>query len=481
MESQFFFHGNPSNGESTAKNIFDGLEEKVRDEFFKFVSNKDASPYLLYEIRRWKNAFYSIYSYYHDGRDYENRPNGHCVLTLVVKNQYCRRTIDLYNLMVVIYKRGLQETLHYIDESGRFLIRTFYGMEQLDYLGNDFYRNIDESTFANIDNDFQTPSGNEIELFNPLDVDSQCFFDSLRKNGKAIITANVMSYKQQVISLQSKADRIEDIESNLQAANNQIERLKEENKELSQKQSRNHVSAPVVNSSEVGTLAAENKRLKDELALLKSKKNGDAKSSHDAVKNNKDKATASVDREAPNGQGSLLDQARKAISDWFQIATLILLLICVVGVYVKKPAKTELAIPTKVVTDSDSKESDGTNAESYFTQMKETNDFLKEILTHQMFSDAYKAPKQNIDIVSGGDEISAGPKGKGSKVKFAKPDLIVGLNPSFGKWIFSGCCTKLSNDSVLFGPTATQTPETAKIEYEYNGIIVLQRTVKVKP
>ena len=98
-----------------------------------------------------------------------------------------------------------------------------------------------------------------------------------------------------------------------------------------------------------------------------------------------------------------------------------------------------------------------------------------------MFSDAYKAPKQNIDIVSGGDEISAGPKGKGSKVKFAKPDLIVGLNPSFGKWIFSGCCTKLSNDSVLFGPTATQTPETAKIEYEYNGIIVLQRTVKVKP
>lgn len=481
MESQFFFHGNPSNGESTAKNIFDGLEEKVRDEFFKFVSNKDASPYLLCEIRRWKNAFYSIYSYYHDGRDYENRPNGHCVLTLVVKNQYCRRTIDLYNLMVVIYKRGLQETLHYIDESGRFLIRTFYGMEQLDYLGNDFYRNIDESTFANIDNDFQTPSGNEIELFNPLDVDSQCFFDSLRKNGKVLITANVMSYKQQVVSLQSKADRIEDIESNLQAANNQIERLKEENRELSQKQSRNQVSAPVVNSSEVDTLTAENKRLREELALLKSKKNRDAKPSQDVVKNNQDKATASVDRETSNGQVSLLDQAKKAISDWFQIATLILLLICVVGIYVKKSSKTELAISANTVTGSDGKDSEETNTASFFTQMKETNDFLKEISIHQMFSDAYKAPKQNIDIVSGGDEISAGTNGKGSKVKFAKPDLIVGLNPSLGKWIFSGCCTRVTNDSVLFGPTAAQTPETAKIEYEYNGIIVLQRTVKVKP
>jgi len=479
MESQFFFHGNPSNGESTAKNIFDGLEEKVRDEFFKFVSNKDASPYLLCEIRRWKNSFYGIYSYYHDGRDYENRPNGHCVLTLVVKNQYCRRTIDLYNLMVVIYKRGLQETLHYIDESGRFLIRSFYGMEQLDYLGNDFYRNIDESTFANIDNDFQTPSGNEIELFNPLDVDSQCFFDSLRKNGKVLITANVMSYKQQVVSLQSKADRIEDIESNLQAANNQIERLKEENKELSQKQSRNQVSAPIVNNSEVETLTAENKRLREELALLKSKKNRDVKPSQDVVKNNQDKATASVDREASNGQGSLLDQAKKTISDWFQITTLILLLICVVGIYLKESSKTELSIPANAVTGPEGKESDKINTETFFTQMKETNDFLKEISTHQMFSDAYKTPKQNIDIVSGGDEISAGTNGIRLKVKFAKPELIVGLNPALGKWKFSGCCTQVTNDSVLFGPTKTQ--ETAMIEYEYNGVIVLQRTVKVKP
>lgn len=463
MESQFFFHGNPSNGESTAKNIFDGLEEKVRDEFFKFVSNKDASPYLLCEIRRWKNSFYSIYSYYHDGRDYENRPNGHCVLTLVVKNQYCRRIIDLYNLMVVIYKRGLQETLHYIDESGRFLIRTFYGMEQLDYLGNDFYRNIDESTFANIDNDFQTPSGNEIELFNPLDVDSQCFFDSLQKNGKVIVTENVMTYKQQVVSLQSKTERSE---SELQAANNQIESLKKEKEKLSKRQSHNQTSDPVFNRSEVDPLAAENKKLKEELALLKSKKSGD-------------KATASVDREVSNGQGSLLDQARKAISDWFQIATLILLLICVVGVFVKKSSKTELAIPANVATDSEGDNSDDNNIESYFAQMKETSDFLKKATTHQMFSDALRAPKQNIDIVSGGDEISAGTNGKGSKVKFAKPDLIVGLNPSFGKWIFSGCCTQVTNDSVLFGPTTTQ--ETAKIEYEYNGIIVLQRTVKVKP
>lgn len=479
MESQFFFHGNPSNGESTAKNIFDGLEEKVRDEFFKFVSNKDASPYLLCEIRRWKNTFYSIYSYYHDGRDYENRPNGHCVLTLVVKNQYCRRTIDLYNLMVVIYKRGLQETLHYIDESGRFLIRTFYGMEQLDYLGNDFYRNIDERTFVNIDNDLQTPSGNEIELFNPLDVDSPCFVDSLRKNGKVIITESVMSHKQQVVSLQGKADRIEVIESNLQAANNQIERLKEENKELSQKQSRNQVSAPIVNNSEVETLTAENKKLREELALLKSKKYRDIKPSQDVVKNNQDKATASVDREASNGQGSLLDQAKKTISDWFQIATLILLLICVIGIYVKKSSKTELAIPANAVTGSEGKESDEINTETFFAQMKETNDFLKEISIHQMFSDAYKAPKQNIDIVSGGDEISTGTKGKGSKVTFAKPDLIIGLNPSLGKWKFSGCCTQVTNDSVFFDPTTTQ--KTATIKYEYNGIIVLQRTVIVKP
>ena len=452
MESQFFFHGNPSNGESTAKSIFDGLEERVRDDFFKFVSNKDASPYLLCEIKRWKNIFYGIYSYYHDGRDYENRPNGHCVLTLVVKNQYCRRTIDLYNLMAVIYKKGLQETLHYIDESGRFLIRSFYGMEQLDYLGNDFYRNIDESTFASIDNDFQSSTGNEIELFNPLDVDSQSFFNSLRKNGKVIVTDNVMSYKQQVISLQSKTERIEVIESNLQAANSQIKRLEKENRKLSQKQYRNRASTPEFRRSEIDALAAEKKEQKEELTLLKSKEKGDARPSQDS--DNHNNGTNKTKGTNSSGQGSLLVKARKAISDWFQITTLILLLICIISVYVKKTSETELTIPTNVFTDSESKESGGTNTESFFTQMKETNDFLKEISIHQMFSDAYKAPNQNIDIVFGGDEISAGIKGKASKVKFAKPDLIVGLNPSLGKWIFSGCCTQVTNDSVLFGPTA---------------------------
>lgn len=455
MESQFFFHGNPSNGESTAKNKFDGLEEKVRDEFFKFASNKDMSPYLLCEIRRWKNTLYSIYSYYHDGRDYENRPNGHCVLTLIVKNQYCRHTIDLYHLMVVIYKQGLQKTLNYIDESGRFLISSFYGMEQLDYLGNDFYRNIDESTFINIDNSFQSPIGSEIELFNPSDIDSSCFFDSLQNNGKVIVTENIMSYKQQVISLQSKADKIGTLESKIQTANSEINRLKEENKTLAQKRPYKPISTPEFNRSRVDALAVENNRLKEELTSLKSK----------------------ITRETTSKKGSLLDQVKKQFQHWFQITTLILLLICVIGVY-KKDSKSELIIPAKVVAD----DSEGTNIESYFTQMKETCDFLKEIATHQMFSDAHKADRQNINIVSpivSNNAIKAGAEGKGSKVELKDSNLIIGLNPSMGEWVFSGCCTKLESDSVLFGPT--DTTKSATIEYKYNGIIVLQRIVKVTP
>ena len=252
-------------------------------------------------------------------------------------------------------------------------------MEQLDYLGNDFYRNIDESTFASIDNDFQSSTGNEIELFKPLDVDSQSFFNSLRKNGKVIVTDNVMSYKQQVISLQSKTERIEVIESNLQAANSQIKRLEKENRKLSQKQYRNRASTPEFRRSEIDALAAEKKEQKEELTLLKSKEKGDARPSQDS--DNHNNGTNQTNGTNSSGQGSLLVKARKAISDWFQkpkwfqITTLILLLICIISVYVKKTSETELTIPTNVFTDSESKESGGTNTESFFTQMKETNDF----------------------------------------------------------------------------------------------------------
>lgn len=37
MNKQFYFHGSPSNGENTATNVFDGLEEKVYKDFFPLI------------------------------------------------------------------------------------------------------------------------------------------------------------------------------------------------------------------------------------------------------------------------------------------------------------------------------------------------------------------------------------------------------------------------------------------------------------
>lgn len=226
MNKQFFFHGSPSNGESTATSIFDGLEEKVYKDFFSNNPTNHISPCLVCEIRRWKGKNYSVYTFYCSGHDYANRPNGYCALTLIVEEMYCRSVYDLYKLMSVVYEIGLKQSLKYIDNSGRFLINSFYGKKPLDILKNDFYERLSISSFKNFEKEINITSSVTAPLsFNTKDIDSEFFFETLKNDCKVFVSDLIPSYNERMEEYQSLVIKKQGLEA-------QIAKLSEQNSTL---------------------------------------------------------------------------------------------------------------------------------------------------------------------------------------------------------------------------------------------------------
>ena len=190
MNKYFFIHGKPYSGETTAQQgMVNGLETQIYNEFFN--SQPSASPCLVVEVRRWRNRYYSIYSYYNDGTDYSNRPNGYCVLTLIVEGHYSICTSKMYELMDFVYTGGLRTVLKFIDEKGHYLINSFAGKEgMMASLANDVYNRLDERDFREIDETFHGPRPlNTPVQYNPKDIDSTSFYGTLRSNGKVCVTS----------------------------------------------------------------------------------------------------------------------------------------------------------------------------------------------------------------------------------------------------------------------------------------------------
>lgn len=443
MNKQFFFHGNPSNLESTAKNIFDGLEEKITNEFFSSKPINNLSPYLICEIKRWKNSLYSIYSYFCDGRDYSNRPNGHCVLTLIVKNLYCRETFALYKLMELVYESGLKKGLGYIDDSGKYLISSFYGKSDLDILQKDFYQRLDESSFKKIDESFINFSSKpSITKFNIEDTDSETFFSTLRKEGKVIVSSHVESTQEIILNIRTN------LNNHIDSLKNKINKLEQENNKYQQEildLTGNNSTVKVLTEikpeqvdgktkSKIQQLQIENERLKKENEYIKQK----------YLSANKEKTEEGIIL-----QGSLLQQMQRKIKEWLPIIIVALLLINIWGTYREK---ANFAKYTPVKSDS---------IQSQVDRLKQSNDSINNIIyIYRAFANA------TIDI----DGINNGTIKKDHEYSWEIKGSLLNNNGVLK------VNERIINDNKY-------TPSTRGKEiwvYYYKGIEVKRRIVKVE-
>lgn len=122
MEGQLIIHGKPTEGELLSVKMFDGFEEKVYSDFFSSSTKPAVSPCYVFEIRRWKGVLYSVYSYYHDGKDKYGSGNGYCVVSLIIRENF---TLEYDNMMTIlhhIYETILKGKLNIIDDTHKYLV-----------------------------------------------------------------------------------------------------------------------------------------------------------------------------------------------------------------------------------------------------------------------------------------------------------------------------------------------------------------------
>lgn len=441
MKRQFFFHGNPSNGESTAINIFDGLEDKIHNDFFKYGASIAKSPYFLCEIKKWKDHFYSVYSYYHDGRDYSKRSNGHCILTLIVEDTYCRHTIDIYNLMVLVYETGLRDTLHYIDNAGNFLISSFYGKKELEYLQQDFYNRLDETQFREISSTFQNfQNTNDIETFNPNDVDSENFMKVWQRDGRVIITENRLSYVDNIISLEKENEKF----------SQQIISLKTQIENLSTTKGNHSTGQITINDdTTISKLKEENRNLANKIKDLERRENVIAHEGNSC-------RTSTLP--------PILQPLKDALHDWFPFIVIGLLIINIIGSFSFKQGYTNDEKQT-VEKDSVKEEKDTEpNYEELESRDRYTVDSLNNVIsTLKMFTDA------NIEI----ENIGAGNTIKKNKsYKWSIKDANGIYKESHGIMKVDG--------EIVDNPYMPKAAGWQNWIYYYKGIEVKHITIKVK-
>ena len=224
--SNFFVHGKPFEGESTATDRFDGLEEQITKKFFRSSYAFKDKSFMICEVRKWKEVFYSVYSLFKDGRDSINRPNGYSVLTLVVEGMYCIMPSHVYNLLEFVYKRGLQESLKVIDNSGRHLISSYSDKEnEFGQLAKEVYERLDEKDFREID--FSISEGiPKVLRVNPIDADCESSLIVLRRHeGNLLVSKDFPTVEQEMKSLRKEPMRLEQ----------QLASLRNEKKSLSEK------------------------------------------------------------------------------------------------------------------------------------------------------------------------------------------------------------------------------------------------------
>ena len=228
MEHDFFIHGKPNNADFYGSDNFNGLSEKIYNEFFS--SNTLDNPYLQAEIREWKGNHYSVYTYYvPNQRDTSNRPS-YFAITLITKGMACSRLNGLYKFFGQTYGI-ICNKIKLIDQTGKFSVNYFKDVN-VAVLPDSFLEEINKR----FGNEFVAipdkrgdvfPDG-QIQQFNPEDGDFIVVQSALLERGKILLSKEAETFVQKVAKIDQLADENERLKQDKQVSQN----LKTENESL---------------------------------------------------------------------------------------------------------------------------------------------------------------------------------------------------------------------------------------------------------
>ena len=306
MTKCFFIHGTPSSAESTAKNIFDGFEDRISGEYFNGV-RPTSRTCLICETRGWKGGLFTVYTYYVSCSDNAGR-NGptYCALTLIVQDGITAHIGTLYETLKKAFV-ALQAKYHYIDESNQFIINTFRDKPGLSELSGLVLQEVEKMPFEDLVHDYQK-SGEATQplCFNIADILSGTVVDGLKKQGKICVAPDYPTLEQ-IASMKKVQEEAKKMAH--KGVNRPSTQVGQEDSGTPQ---------PSYEDTQYMNLKLENKALRSENESLRERL------AEQSYGNN--------DNEYSDGTGASLFRAIRPI-EWLIVANFVLLMVCLSSIF----------------------------------------------------------------------------------------------------------------------------------------------------
>ena len=280
---EIIIQGKPISGSKiSTSNIESSLVDRIYKDFFEKMGGVRTSHALIVDTIYWQNSWYSIYTYsrYSGITDTADRQS-YFALSIVVPKNFLYLTSGVYHLLQKVYKEKIEGV--YISKAGKYLVSDFSDTKSFKAIATYI-----DTEFANsnledpIDNEFQKNRTANIPVYNLSDCDSIAFLQDLKENGRVIVgEGSEFPKKCSASVIQSKEQKIGELNAKLSEQSNTIEQLKKdvENANKQAQSSANNCSATV------GKLKAEIEQLKKEKDQAESQISAKQKELDDLVQN----------------------------------------------------------------------------------------------------------------------------------------------------------------------------------------------------
>ncbi|MBR1789401.1 MAG: hypothetical protein IJ762_09485 [Bacteroidaceae bacterium] len=489
MDINFIIHGKPLENDLFFSSSSDGLEEKINKDCFprmerEFLKMKERER-LEVEIVRWKEDVYSTYSLIKSETagicDKAGRAS-YIILTLICKQNYSRQIGRIYNLLNQTFIQIQQATRVFdASEPTRFAIVNFNESEkELIRLESQISSIIEESfasDFKPIDSSFNFGNSNMSSRVSLNDVDSEAFFDILRRDGKVYVSTEYPSKNLQLEALQQQLERAaDDKKQELEKLKMEKEALERKVAELQEEIKRKPTTVP---RPQPQPTPHPQPKPAQRPAPQNAPKPADERTPKS--KNEKKPPMDTLPAEMAGwfrGDDSsrktgLLERAKAFLqqtrpADWLSLGSFILLIVCLLGVYrdyLPNHHSTERPVENATAANVEMDKQNVLTTEPE----EEKIGCIKKLLIVQMFDNV------SIDVASYKNPASL-KGGVNYPLKLTYPkgsNTYLGINPVFGEWRVNDSI--IGNDTLKF---LEKVPETVVISYYYDGLKVLERKLK---
>lgn len=244
---EIIIHGKPNAGSHNSTNgINENFADKIINDFFEQSDKINFGDCLIVDTYYWQGKWYTVYTYFVNknlvGSDSRNTYFG---LSIIVEGHYYCLVSEVYSKLKDIYSTYV--TGRYI-RNGQYIVQDFSDHALFSGLVNkineDGYMiNLVES----IDNKFRQCSDHKFDAqYNLMDCDSKAFVQTLRDNGRVVVSETVKSKDQQLNDIDSlrqelyqmkmmydkKTEKIKKLESQIDSITNEGSKKDLEKKEL---------------------------------------------------------------------------------------------------------------------------------------------------------------------------------------------------------------------------------------------------------